>query len=91
MALTIRDPQVERLVQKLAQLTSEGVNEVIRRALTERLANLERHHGAILPRKERLRNFLATEVWPLIGERPAGKQRHQKQGPPSAELNGSAS
>ena len=38
MALSIRDPETDRLARELAALTGESMTEAIRKALAERLA-----------------------------------------------------
>ena len=42
MALSIRDPETDRLARELAALTGESMTEAIREALAERLARTRR-------------------------------------------------
>lgn len=44
MALSIRDPETDRLARELAALTGESMTEAIRAALAERLARTRRTH-----------------------------------------------
>lgn len=53
MALSIRDPETDRLARELAALTSENLTETIRKALAERLAREERSRAADDARRRR--------------------------------------
>lgn len=44
MALSIKDPETDRLARALAEATGESLTEAIRRALEERLARETRRH-----------------------------------------------
>lgn len=44
MALSIKDPETDRLARELAAATGESLTEAIRRALEERLARAARPH-----------------------------------------------
>ena len=48
MALTIRDPEAERLAREIAAMTGETVSQVVVTALRERWARLEAADGALL-------------------------------------------
>ncbi|MEZ4416147.1 MAG: type II toxin-antitoxin system VapB family antitoxin [Gemmatimonadota bacterium] len=43
MALSIKDPETDRLARELAQRTGESLTEAIRRALEERLQRVSRY------------------------------------------------
>ncbi|MGD9616588.1 MAG: type II toxin-antitoxin system VapB family antitoxin [Alphaproteobacteria bacterium] len=61
MALSLKDPETDRLARELARLTGEGLTEAVRKALAERLERERLRHGK--PKKglaERL-NELALE------------------------------
>jgi antitoxin VapB len=45
MALSIRDPETDRLAHELAQRTGETMTQAIRTALAEPLARLDDKHG----------------------------------------------
>jgi len=72
MALTIRNPETERLAAEVAELTGESETEAIQKALEERKLRL-----ASPPQKgdrvARLRRFLEEEVWPNIPPDVRGK------------------
>ena len=69
MGANIDDEEVERLIAKLAAITGETPREVVRRALTERIAQIEEREK----RRERIERYMAylkQEVWPAL---PAGE------------------
>jgi antitoxin VapB len=45
MALSIKDPETERLARNLAQLTGESITTATKRAIEERLRRLGAHSG----------------------------------------------
>ena len=46
MALSIKDPETDRLARQLSETTGESITDTIRRAIEERLAReRHRHHG----------------------------------------------
>lgn len=51
MALSIRDPETDRLARELAALTGESMTKAIRTALEERLARAKRRREAEIERK----------------------------------------
>ena len=51
MALSIRDPDTDRLARELAKITGESMTEAIRVALEQRLAREKRRRGADLERR----------------------------------------
>lgn len=71
MALNIKNPEVERLVEEVAALTGETKTEAVRRALAERRARL-RFRIADESRTERIRRFLEREVWSRVPEEQLG-------------------
>ncbi|NIP57738.1 MAG: protein transcription factor [Gemmatimonadetes bacterium] len=71
MALNIKNPEVERLVEEVAQLTGETKTEAVRRALAERRARL-RFRIADESRAARIRRFLEREVWSRVPEEQLG-------------------
>lgn len=65
MALNIKDPETERLVAEVAELTGQTKTGVIREAMRERRDHLLAQRGEA--RKERdLLRFLRDEIWPQI-------------------------
>ena len=77
MALNIKNPEVERLVDQVVDLTGETKTEAIRQAVLERLRRLA-SSGEDL-RKERYFQFLEREIWSKIptdqlGEAPTREE-----------------
>jgi antitoxin VapB len=50
MALSIKDPEIERLARVLSQITGENITTATRRAIEERIRRLggRSHRGALL-------------------------------------------
>ena len=65
MPLNIKNPEVERLVTEVAELTGESKTEAVRQAMGERLRRL-RLRGDEAGRTDRLERFLVREVWSRI-------------------------
>ncbi|GAB4363596.1 MAG: hypothetical protein Kow009_00100 [Spirochaetales bacterium] len=71
MAMSIKNPEVERLVEEIARMTGERKTEVLKKSLILRKKQLEE-----LPRrsrKEQILAFLQEYVWPSIPEACRGK------------------
>jgi len=68
MALSIKDPEAERLAREVAALTGESKTRAVRVALQERRDRLARRLASG-NRSERVQRFLEQEAWPQI---PAG-------------------
>lgn len=67
MALNIKSPEVERLVDEVAALTGESKTEAVRRALAERRARLTlRSGGGGGDRYARLLHLLERDIWPSV-------------------------
>lgn len=71
MALNIKNPEVERLVDEVVGLTGETKTEAVRQALAERRARL-RFRVADDSRADRVRRFLEREVWSRVPEDQIG-------------------
>jgi len=72
MALTITNPETERLAAEVAELTGESETEAIRKALEERRLRLV----PSAPKEDRVarwRRYLEEEVWPNIPADVRGK------------------
>jgi antitoxin VapB len=65
MALSIKNPEVERLAMEVANLAHETKTEAIRRALVERRARLQARTGKPGGRKS-LREYMEQNVWPMV-------------------------
>ena len=71
MPLNIKNPEVERLVQEVAQMTGESKTEAVRRALLERRQRLAFRDGA--DRRADVERFLEREVWARIPQEQLGR------------------
>lgn len=73
MALNIKNPDVEQLVDEIAHLTGESKTEAVRQALIERKRRLSvRVDGA--SRAQRTQRFLEREIWPTIPADQLGRR-----------------
>lgn len=72
MALSIKNPEVERMLTEITAITGETKTEAIRQALAERKARL-RFRVADGRRSDRVRRFLEREVWSRIPPDQLGK------------------
>jgi antitoxin VapB len=73
MALNIKSPEVEELVEAVAAMTGESKTEAVRRSLAERRERLSLQHA----RRERGRDFmryLEEEVWPKAPPSQLGRR-----------------
>lgn len=73
MALSIKDPEAERLAAEVAAMTGESKTRAIRVALEERKQRLAMR----VVRRDRgqaLRRFLAEEVWPSVPAKVLGRR-----------------
>lgn len=68
MALNIKDKETEALVAEIASLTGETKTAAVRRAAEERLERLKLRQGRRKRSPEEIRQWLETEIWPLIPE-----------------------
>ena len=78
MALSIKSPEVEGLVEALARMTGESKTETVRRALTERRERLSLQEG----RRERgsdFLRFLEEEVWPKAPPGQLGRRLSREE------------
>jgi antitoxin VapB len=73
MALTIENPEAERLAAEVAEMAGESQTEAVRKALEERRQRLT-SQNASPDRVARLRRFLEEEVWPNIPPDVRGKK-----------------
>lgn len=72
MALNIKNPEVDRLVAEVAELTGETKTEAVRQALLERRARL-RMRVTEEGSRRRIRRFLEREVWSRVPEEQMGR------------------
>jgi antitoxin VapB len=65
MGLNIKNPEVERLVTEVADMTGESKTEAVRVALEERRRRLRLDRAGTL-RADRLERFLEREIWSRV-------------------------
>ena len=65
MALSIRDPETDRLARELSTLTGESMTGAIRAALEERLAREKRRRSGEIERRRRAINAVVEEFTKL--------------------------
>lgn len=65
MSLNIKNPQVQKLLEEVVQMTGESKTEAVRKALEERSRSLSlkfvNSHG-----DKRFYAFLEDEIWPFV-------------------------
>lgn len=72
MALSIKNPEVERMLDEIIAITGETKTEAVRQALAERKARL-RFRVADSRRKDRVWRVLEQEIWSRIPPDQLGK------------------
>lgn len=78
MALNLKNPEVERLVEEVSRLTGESKTEAVRKALEERKERLAMH-VVKRDRYEEAIHWLETEVWPNIDPAVRGKRLSKEE------------
>jgi antitoxin VapB len=73
VALSLKNPEVERLAAEVARLAGESKTEAVRRALAERRQRLIYRRSSDQPAR-RVRAFLEREVWPEVPVGERGKR-----------------
>jgi len=73
MAMSIKNPEVERLARELAEALGETKTEAIRKALLERRQRLA-FRLAPRDRAAEMRRFLEQEIWPTIPDDQRGRR-----------------
>jgi len=73
MAMSIKDPNAERLAAEIAAITGESKTRAVRISLQERRDRLSLRFAGGDRGKDLLR-FLREEVWPSIPKRILGKR-----------------
>jgi len=76
--LNIKNAEVERLVEEVAQVTGESKTEAVRVSLQERQARLVFRQAGD-DRAARLRRLLEDEIWPSIPSDVLGTRLTRKQ------------
>jgi antitoxin VapB len=67
MALNIKDEETEKLVAEIAEMTGSSKTGAVREALREKRDRLQLRDGG-KGRPQSMREWLETEIWPLIPE-----------------------
>jgi antitoxin VapB len=78
MPVSIKNPEVERLISEVTALTGETKTEAIRKSLEERRERL-RYLVASEDRAARIRRFLAEELWPVLPEDEVGRRLSREE------------
>jgi len=83
MALNIEDQETERLAAEVAELTGDAETGAVREALREKKRRLDLRSGSRETRRQSLREFLETEIWPqippeLLDREPMSKEERAK-------------
>jgi antitoxin VapB len=78
MSLTLKNPQLERLADELSKQLHETKTETIRVALEERKVRVANKQTG-LDRKQRILDFLQSEVWPTLPKSAKGKPLTKKK------------
>lgn len=78
MALSIKSPEVEKLVEALAAMTGESKTETVRRALEERRERL-RLQQAHRERGDDFLRYLEEEVWPKAPPGQLGRRLSREE------------
>ena len=73
MAVNIKNPEVERLLDEVARLAGETKTEAVRRALQERRDRLVYRIGG-MNSHERILRFLERDVWPKVPPHELGRR-----------------
>ena len=72
VALNIKNREAEELAAEVARMTGESKTEAIRRSLADRRERLVQARDEP-DREERIRRFLAEEIWALVPPEVLGK------------------
>ncbi|HMR31306.1 MAG TPA: type II toxin-antitoxin system VapB family antitoxin [Geminicoccaceae bacterium] len=73
MALSIRDPETDRLARELSRRTGETMTQAIRKALEERLARVDGSREAEIERRRQAINAIVARAHklPILDDRTA--------------------
>jgi antitoxin VapB len=73
MTLNINDTETEKLAAEVAEMTGDTKTGAVREALREKKRRLGLRAGTKEQRRQSLREYLETEIWPHIPEEELGK------------------
>ena len=69
MALSIKDPEVDRLARRLARLTGDSITESVRAALRGRLEHEQRRRGKRIDRAKVAQIVAHIAALPVVDDR----------------------
>ncbi|NIA70449.1 type II toxin-antitoxin system VapB family antitoxin [Pelagibius litoralis] len=69
MALNIKDPETDRLVRQLADLTGENITDAVKKAVLERLRQEQRQRGKKIDLKKLDRIITRFAALPVVDDR----------------------
>lgn len=69
MPLNIKDPETDRLVRQLAQLTGENITDAVRKAVESRLEQERRRRGKTIDRAALRRVQKTIAALPIVDDR----------------------
>lgn len=78
MALNIKNVEVERLAEEVAEIAGESKTEAVRKALAERRERLLIRAGEP-DRRAAVLDFLERKVWPKLPESSRGRRPSQEE------------
>jgi len=78
MALNIKDEETEKLAAEIAERTGDSKTGAVRQALREKRDRLALR-GGDKGRTQGMREWLETEIWPLIPEEKLGQPPMSKE------------
>jgi antitoxin VapB len=73
VALSIKNPEVERLIAEVAALSGASKTEAVRQALVARRRELQLSTGR-RPRGAQFLRYLSEEVWPVVPADQLGRR-----------------
>ena len=71
MALSLKDPETDRLARQVASLTGESLTEAVRTALAERLEREKRRRGEAVTVDDLEDLFRCFDALPVLDDRTA--------------------
>lgn len=74
-----KDTETEKLAAEVAEMTGQTKEAAVREALREKKERLELRHGDKAQRRQRLRKYMETEIWPHIPDELLDREPRSKQ------------
>jgi antitoxin VapB len=79
MPWNIEDTETEKLAAEVAELTGETQEVAVREALREKKERLGMRSGSKEGRRQSLREYLETEIWPHIPDELLDREPRSKR------------